>query len=88
MSKVFKINDYITLKLENNKTNIYVKDELFLQCKFLLITIPTNKVTSLKDIDSMDETEDKLSKKLKNETFQISPEIEFWDHCSNLQVSF
>ena len=35
----FKINKYITLKLENCKTNIYVEGELFNQCKFLLLNI-------------------------------------------------
>ncbi|KKM77800.1 hypothetical protein LCGC14_1366340, partial [marine sediment metagenome] len=32
-----KINDFITLKLENAKTNIYVNEERFNQCKFLLL---------------------------------------------------
>lgn len=30
----FKVNEYITLKLEGGKTNIYVKGQLFNQCKF------------------------------------------------------
>ncbi len=38
--KEFKVNEYITLKLEGIKTNIYVKGQLFNQCKFLLLNIP------------------------------------------------
>ena len=33
----FKINEYITLKLIDNKTIIFVKDKEFKQCKYLLI---------------------------------------------------
>jgi len=44
----FRVNNYITLKLESKKVNIYVKGELFEQCKFLLLNIPTE------DIDSYD----------------------------------
>ena len=31
--KEFKVNDYITLKLEDDKTSIYVNGMLFQQCK-------------------------------------------------------
>ncbi|KKL78605.1 hypothetical protein LCGC14_2023170 [marine sediment metagenome] len=37
---VFQVNELITLKLEKNKTNIYVNNKLFKQCKFLLLEIP------------------------------------------------
>ncbi|UCC19893.1 MAG: zinc-ribbon domain-containing protein [Promethearchaeota archaeon] len=40
----FKINEFIKLKLENGKTVIYVKDEKFLQCKYLLIEIPKGQI--------------------------------------------
>ena len=44
--KEFKVNEYITLKLEGGKTNIYVKSQLFNQCKFLFINIAVEKVRS------------------------------------------
>ena len=40
----FKINEFITLKLENNSTNIYVKGVRFNQCKYLLLNISTKKI--------------------------------------------
>jgi len=94
--KSFKINEFITLKLERGKTVIYVADERFQQCKFLLLNIPIDEVSSFNDIESVDETAESLSRSLEpiNEdyseyiklSFDIPPETEFWGHCSNLQV--
>ena len=58
--KEFTINDYITLKLEDNKTVIYVKGEPFSQCKYLLLEIPHEKIDDLRDIDSIDEAAETL----------------------------
>ncbi|KKM69103.1 hypothetical protein LCGC14_1454190, partial [marine sediment metagenome] len=92
----FKVNNYITLRLERDvsnqyETNIYVNGELFKQCKVLLLEIPTNQVDSLNDIDSIDEAAELLDKILEHENneedvIEIPPETEFWGHCSNLQV--
>ena len=38
--KTFKINDYLTLRLENNESIIYVKGKKFRQCKYLLLSTP------------------------------------------------
>jgi Leucine-rich repeat (LRR) protein len=85
----FKINDSITLKLEENRTNIYVKGELFQQCKFLLIEIHIEKMSSFDEIDSIDEAVEKLDRSLERRmqhSPKIPPETEFWGHCSNMQV--
>jgi len=88
----YRVNSFITLKLENNQTNIYVKNELFNQCKYLLLNIPTNKVKDYDYIDSIDEAAEinKLSKALeggrKRKKFDINAETEFWGHCSNIQA--
>jgi len=42
--KEFRVNEYITLKLLDNKTEIYVNNQLFRQCKFLLINIPIEQL--------------------------------------------
>ncbi|HDZ17752.1 hypothetical protein LCGC14_0903840 [marine sediment metagenome] len=93
--KEFIINDYLSLKLEDGKTVIYVSGKQFRQCKFLLLDIPITddgvKEFSLDDIDSIDEAAEKLNKSLeprKNKayTYTIPPEVEFWGHSSNLQV--
>ncbi|MHA1281010.1 MAG: WD40 repeat domain-containing protein [Promethearchaeota archaeon] len=90
MSKEFKINEYITLKLENNITNIYIKDELFTKCKFLLINAPNQKYLTTTNSYSIDDKFDYYSKDLEirysSEELGLSPEEEFQGHCSNLQA--
>lgn len=85
----YKINKYLKLKLEDGQTHIYVDDELFIQCKYLLINIPVNQRRNFDDFNSIDEIKDHLDNSLEHEkanSFQISPEVEFWAHCSNLQA--
>ncbi|HEC36975.1 hypothetical protein LCGC14_1808930 [marine sediment metagenome] len=87
----FTVNKYISLKLEKAKigprykTNIYVKGEKFLQCKFLLLEIPTNHTESFDHIDSIDEAAELLDNSEEFGT-DFPPETGFWGHCSNLQV--
>ena len=45
----FKINDYLSLKLTDGNTNIYVKGRLFQQCKFLLLNILVDEIISYND---------------------------------------
>lgn len=84
----FPINDFITLRLEDGKTNIYVNNELFIQCKFLLLNIPADDIDIFNDIESIDEATEKLDKSMEGDSsdYFIPPETEFWAHCSNLQV--
>ncbi|MFX1499116.1 MAG: Rab family GTPase [Promethearchaeota archaeon] len=88
-SPQLKINDYIILKLENGKTNIYVGGKLFHQCKYLLLNIPINKIRDYDDIESIDEAATKLDSSMERggrDKYKISPETEFWGHCSNIQA--
>ncbi|MHA1147203.1 MAG: hypothetical protein ACTSR8_03065 [Promethearchaeota archaeon] len=81
----FKINNYIQLKLEDGKTNIYIYNKLFRQCKHLLLIVPKN-IFGQKDI-SIDEIANlQISKLEQPEDLGITPEIEFWGHCSNIQA--
>ncbi|MHA2392580.1 MAG: hypothetical protein ACXAEX_11610 [Promethearchaeota archaeon] len=85
----FIINKYIKLRLEYSRTNIYVGERLFRQCKYLLLDIPLNQSEDYYEIESIDEAAEKLDHSLergKARKYQISPDIEFWGHCSNLQV--
>ncbi len=85
----FSINDHLELRLENNKTNIYVNNELFIQCKYLLLNISIEEMDNLKDINSIDEAVVKLNRSFEfssPKAIKISPEVQFWGHCSNLQV--
>jgi Leucine-rich repeat (LRR) protein len=84
----FKVNEYITLKLVNNQTNIYINNQLFQQCKYLLLNIPVEEITTLEEIKSIDEAAEKLDHSLEiNKNFEeILPKTEFWGHCSNIQA--
>jgi len=97
--KEFKVNDFITLKLEEGNTNIYVNGEPFDQCKYLMLNIPiedTKRFLSLsltreifEDIESIDEVVEKLGWTYDGQEgveYDIDPETEFWGHCSNLQA--
>jgi len=88
----FQINEYLSLRLEDDRTNIYVAGKLFRQCKFLLLNIPIDKLSILDELESIDEAAEKLDHSLeprrdvKESMYKIPPEVEFWGHCSNLQV--
>jgi len=84
--KEFKVNEYITLKLEGRKTNIYFNEHLFRQCKFLLLTVPIDKISSFDEIESIDEAAEKLDHSMEPQNefqeIKIPAETEFWGHCS------
>jgi len=95
-----KINEFITLKLENGKTFIYVNGKRFLQCIRLILNIPKNDTRLYDEIESIDEAADlynkhlyqnrivtgPMARPLLDHTHDITPEEEFWGHCSNIQA--
>ncbi|MFX1501535.1 MAG: Rab family GTPase [Promethearchaeota archaeon] len=85
----FKVNNYLTLRLENNRTNIYVGRKLFNQCKYLLLNLAKDRFEDYDEFESIDEASEKLDDSMHGLSYQkyyISPEVEFWGHCSNLQA--
>ncbi|MFW9866826.1 MAG: hypothetical protein ACFFEN_12095 [Candidatus Thorarchaeota archaeon] len=96
----YKINRYITLKLENGKTFIYVDGKKFIQCIQLVLNIPKNNVYQYDEINSIDEVADKNKHTLwqnrivegpmlipvQDQSHDITPVQEFWGHCSNIQA--
>lgn len=82
----FRVHESIVLKLEENKTVIYVAGEEFRQCNKLIIEIPVNKVTDFDEIQSIDEVVEKQWNEILEMKYTIPPEAEFWGHCSNLQA--
>lgn len=85
----FKVNEYLSLRNDGYKTQIYVNEIEFIQCKFLLINIPVDEITSFDDTKSIDEATDNLDHSLEMLNAQkhsIDRKTEFWAHCSNLQV--
>lgn len=51
----YKVNDYITLRLEHGKTFIYVNGTRFYQCIRLVLNIPKTTIPDYDHIDSIDE---------------------------------
>ncbi len=84
----FRINNYFNVKLEESKTNIYVGEEYFRHCKYLMLNISVNEPNLTDPLQSIDEAAEKLNGTLEYHPnpHSIPPETEFWGHCSNLQV--
>ena len=95
----YKINEFLSLKLERSKTQIYVNDNRFLQCRRLVLNISKKDIPIYDEINSIDEAADLYQKHLYqniiiespftrflHEEHDITPEQEFWGHCSNLQA--
>jgi hypothetical protein len=86
--KEFHINQFLSVRLQQDETIIYVAREPFRQCKFLLLNIPISEMSTFDEIESIDEAAEKMNEKAEREIqkIEIPPEVEFWGHCSNLQV--
>ena len=94
------INEYITLKLVNGRSFIYVKGRRFIQCIRLILNIPSYNVAMYDEIDSIDEAAKLYKTHIHqnriiggrmgafgpNQNINITPEQEFWGHCSNIQA--
>ena len=85
-SREFTINKYLKLKLEGNKTIIYVNNRPFRQCMYLLLNIPIDRIGEYDEIKSIDEAATKLDRSMERNHNKIPPETEFWGHCSNVQA--
>ncbi len=81
----FRVNRYISLRLKNNISIIYVNNIPSHYCKSLLIEIPQKNLKYLDNIDKIIEETGQFFYQPPYE-YEISPEDEFWGHCSNLQA--
>lgn len=96
----YRINEYITLKLEEKKTFIYIKGKKFMQCIRLTLLIPPQESHLYEEVESIDEAaevykqylwenkivEGPMAHPSRFQNTTITPEQEFWGHCSNLQT--
>jgi GTPase SAR1 family protein len=87
-TKTFKINDYLVLKLQNGKTNIYIRGRRIYLCINLLLNVSNQNINGLSNITSLDEAAGRAlsTEKINVDNYKITPETEFWGHCSNLQA--
>ena len=91
---MFKINEYLSLCLEDGNTMIYVAGKPFRHCKYLQLDISVDEMTEIEGLQSIDEISDTLDHSMEPNPLNrreasnpvIDPEVEFWGHCSNLQV--
>jgi len=49
----FLVNNYLSLRLENGKTIIYINEQEFIQCKYLLVDIPLHNKVNEEMLDSV-----------------------------------
>lgn len=82
----FKINQYLKLKLEGGRTNIYVNNRRFIQCMYLLLNIPVSGIEDYDEVNSIDEAAAKLDRSMERNHRKVPAETEFWGHCSNIQA--
>ncbi len=86
----FMVNEYITLKLESDKTVMYVNGEEYDLCCGVLVNIPGDppsiSIENQVSIDSIIESNQYISTSDNLIRKKITPEEEFWAFCSNLQV--
>lgn len=90
---LFKINENISLALEGKKTEIYIDSKKFIQCKhlFLIKDLKIKQGEQVNQLKSIDDVAEYLDDVLEGEEILaselgITPEQEFWAHCSNLQA--
>jgi hypothetical protein len=94
----FVISEHISLRLEekesqngtSKETNIYINDRLFRHCKSLILNIPVGETEHFEEIESIEKVVEKLKSAEKtgweDVEYDISPEEEFFGHCSNIQA--
>ncbi|MFX0100967.1 MAG: hypothetical protein ACFFCS_15430 [Candidatus Hodarchaeota archaeon] len=89
----YRINEFLTLKLVGTQTKIFVRDEPFINCKRLVLEIHLGDVPEYDEIGSIDEAKAMHATISHQRGMEprvwgvyISPEEEFWGHCSNLQA--
>ena len=89
MGLEYRINNLLVLKLENNKTNIYINGELFRQCKYLLLNLSPKDFHKFDEIESIDEAfklYNKMDRTHERKKKVLDSKTEFLGHCSNLQA--
>jgi len=74
------------LVFTGRETQIYIQEQLFTQCKYLLLNIPVTETHKTFEINSIDEAKPLYSHEHELTKTEIDPETEFMGHCSNLQA--
>ncbi|MFX0101583.1 MAG: leucine-rich repeat domain-containing protein [Candidatus Hodarchaeota archaeon] len=93
VEKEYRINTFLTLRLEWGQTVIYINNKRFDVCKRLIFEIYPNEIAKYDSIDSIDEAvhlhstiKRKRNNGIHSSHLRIDRETEFWGHCSNLEA--
>jgi hypothetical protein len=68
--------------LENNETNIYIRKKKLKICKIIVLADPN----SLNSIEEISDKYEEIQYRYNRHRKMLTPETEFWAHCSNLQA--
>jgi len=88
----YVITNNIEVKLEGSRTFLYINGEKFIECMRLVLQIPLGKISDYDFVGSIDDLSENYKTFLEGEIYEgggshsISPEQEFWGHCSNIQA--
>lgn len=91
----FRVNQFLSLRLQEGKTYLYVNNKRFYQCIRLILQIPLENAKDYDQINSIDEAAQVHKSLFQNRIMEgnadnisvsITPEEEFRAHCSNIQT--
>ena len=82
----FQINKYLSLRSQNERTDIYVDGEYFRSCTYLILNIEGDHIRDYDDIKSIDEVMELYGNESEQDNRLLDPQTEFWGHCSNLHA--
>lgn len=80
----FKVNEFISLILEDNNTIIYINGEEFIHCKGVVLDRTLDELTHTTSNLSIDQLAELAEYEPSGDS--VSPETEFLVHCSNLSA--
>lgn len=82
--KVFYVSDMIKCVKYDKRTRIYINNKKFIQCSYLLISVP--KIDANRNYESIDEIAELYKHDHEKDKMIIDDDTEFMGHCSNLQA--
>ena len=80
----FQINEFLSVKLEDDECVIYVNGKPFNQCSYILISVP--KIDANIDLDCIDQFAEHYSTEHEKVKEIIDKRTELFAHASNLQA--
>ncbi|MFX0004665.1 MAG: Rab family GTPase [Candidatus Hodarchaeota archaeon] len=83
----FKVNEYITLRLEHDHTIVNIAGKAFYQCKQILLDLPLDETKDYDRSRLMGKAIEILhGTRMKTKREKLTPGFEFWAHCCNIQA--